>query len=186
MPPDPNGTAPPAPTRRLRFRAWAEDDIDAVHELYGDPEVMRWVGGGPSRDLDHSRRRLDWLVAHERTHGFGLWAVEEHSSGEVVGDCGVVLVEGSGPEIEIAYKLVRSRWGRGYATEAAAATLSHAFERLALAELVAFAFPENRASRAVLEKIGMRGEPDEERYGHRLARYRLTRDDWLTAHAGAA
>jgi RimJ/RimL family protein N-acetyltransferase len=92
-------------------------------------------------------------------------------------------VEGTGPEIEIAYKLARDSWGRGYATEAAHAVVDHAFDVLGIFQIVAFAFPANTGSRRVLEKVGMVAEPDEERYGHRLARYRLTAASWAERRA---
>ncbi len=65
-------------------------------------------------------------------------------------------------------------------------TLGHAFTSLGLPEVVAFAFPENTASRRVLEKIGMRPEPDEDHYGHRLARYRLRADEWRRSGDGVS
>ena len=84
------------------------------------------------------------------------WAVELRATGEFIGDCGLVYVEGKGPEIEVAYHFAKEWWGRGLATEAARACLDYGFRELGLREIIAICFPEHVASRRVMEKAGMR------------------------------
>jgi RimJ/RimL family protein N-acetyltransferase len=165
----------PIETERLRLRPWEPADLDAFHALYGDPVVMRLVGGGPSRDLDHSRRRLAWMIDHQRQHGYSLWAIAERASGRIVGDCGMVLIEGEGPDVEVAYKLHREAWGRGYATEAAAASVEFAFREAGPTRVLGFTYPENADSQHVLEKIGLRRIEDRQEHGHTLAAFVIER-----------
>jgi RimJ/RimL family protein N-acetyltransferase len=165
----------PIETERLRLRPWASDDLEAFHALYADPVVMRLVGGGPSRDLEHSRSRLAWMIDHQREHGYSLWAIQERASARIVGDCGLVLIEGEGPDVEVAYKLHRAAWGRGFATEAAAASVDFAFREAGLTRVLGFTYPENADSQHVLEKVGLRRIEDRLEHGHTLAAFLIER-----------
>src|SRR5207249_11006997 len=89
-----------------------------------------------------TRGAVERFIRHEREHGFGLWAVELRATGEFIGDCGLVYVEGKGPEVEVAYHLAKEWWGRGLATEAARACLDYGFRELGLREIIAICFPE--------------------------------------------
>jgi RimJ/RimL family protein N-acetyltransferase len=149
-----------AETQRLRLRHFVDSDVDAMARVFGDPEVMRfgrsvqtreWVRGWLARCADSYARR-----------DYGLWAAEERQVGEVIGYCGLTYfpdINGR-PEIEIGYRLARSFWGRGYATEAARAVRDHAFAALGLRRLIALVDPDNIGSIRVAEKLGMRHEAD--------------------------
>src|SRR4029077_5827193 len=91
----------------------------------------------------------------ERDHGHGLWAVERKDTGELIGDCGLMLVEGTGPEIEIAYHYKQMAWNHGYGTEAAIACLAHGFGPVGLEHVIAICFPENVGSWRGLGKAGV-------------------------------
>jgi [ribosomal protein S5]-alanine N-acetyltransferase len=145
-------------TDRLILRPLAPADLGPMHEVYGDREVMRYIGSGGahSETVDDSERRLQRLIDHQEARGFSLWAVTDRESGTLMGDAGLILLGHRGPDIELAYRLAKPYWGKGYATEAAAAWLSHGFDELGLERIVAVAHPENVASQRVLEKIGMR------------------------------
>lgn len=121
--------------------------------VFGDPEVMRFSGGG-ARSPAGTLERVRGLIEHQERHGFSKWGVCERASGSLVGDCGVQLLE-EGPDVELGFHLRRSAWGRGYATEAARACLDAAFTGLGLDEVIAIVAPGNAASVRVLEKIGM-------------------------------
>ena len=140
-------------TARLLIRPLSPRDLEGVHAVFSDAEVMRYVPGGAC-DRDGSKARLQALIEHQRDHGFSKWAVIEMESRRLIGDCGLQYLDG-GPEIELGFHIVRSRWGCGLASEAARACL-----QWALAErpesVVAIADPANEASIRVLEKIGMR------------------------------
>ena len=121
---------------------------------------MRYIGTGESHSesIEDSERRLQQLVEHQERHGFSLWAVTDRSNGTVMGDAGLIHFAQRGPEIELAYRLAKPYWGRGFATEAARAWLDHGFGELGLDRIIAVAHPENAASQRVLEKVGMRFE----------------------------
>lgn len=147
------------------------EDLEPFHAVFGDPEVMARIPSGVSRDLDHSRERLAWLIEHNDKHGFSLWAIEERETQEMIGDCGLVLVEGKGTEVELAYHLARSRWGRGYGGEAAGAVVDYGLNELDLDEIIAVAEPDHFVSRRVMEKVGMHFDGRGIYYGKEMARY---------------
>lgn len=165
----------PDPTRRLSYRPVASDDVEAIHAIWSDPEVVRYLPSEPDASIDETAERVDRHRQRFEQTGFGLCAVVERESGDVVGVCGLFGVEWVGPDVEIAYHFARRVWGRGYATEAAGAWLEQAFGRLRLPRVVALAYPANRASTRVMEKIGMNDPYEVERYGETLVQYSLDR-----------
>ena len=162
-------------TPRLHLRRLRASDLDALCAVFGDPEVMRFVG---SRRLamsrDEVRDMLDIVAAHWRAHGFGPLAVVERAADALVGECGLQLLEG-GPDVELTYTLARDAWGRGYATEAAVAVLDWGFGDLGLERIVGVAYPENAASQRVLEKSGLLRVGVRRCYGAELAEFVLSR-----------
>lgn len=164
-------------TPRLVLRSFTEDDLPALHQVFGDPEVMRWVPSGVSQDLEHSRARLAKIIQHEQDNGFSLWALLEKETGELVGDAGLWLVEGEGPDVELAYHLLPSRWGRGYVSEAAAECVRFGLHDLGLDEVIAISDPGHFVSRRVMEKIGMSFTGLEHRYDRKMAVYSISRLD---------
>lgn len=145
----------PLETERLLIRPIRPDDAADLHAVYSDPAVMRCIPSGTADTLEATHRRIGLLIEHQDVHGFSLWAVVEKASGRVVGDCGLLLVEGRGPEVEVAYRLGRAAWGRGYATEAARASVGFGLDVLGLQRVIAVTVPDHLASRRVMEKIGM-------------------------------
>ena len=166
-------TQVPIDTDRLRLRLLTEADAEALHAIYGDPETMRFIGasGRATADHDGTRRVLDWLLAHERDHGFGLWAVDERNGEPLVGVAGLLLVEGTGPEVEAVYLVRRDRWGRGYAPEALRAVLDHGHRVLGLDRIVALAWPEHERSLRVMRFAGMRDDGEIVAYGRPMRRF---------------
>jgi ribosomal-protein-alanine N-acetyltransferase len=165
-------------TPRLRLRPFTEADAPAHLELYRDPEVTRHLGGGPfvADQVDQrSRRAVDKFVRHWGEKGFGVFAVEDLQTGRFLGQCGLNTIDELG-EIEILYALERAAWGRGLATEAARAALAFGFDEARLPRIVAVTRPEHRASRGVMEKLGMRYERDVEVFGIHAVLYALSRD----------
>jgi ribosomal-protein-alanine N-acetyltransferase len=165
----------PIQTERLRLRALSDDDetVERLHAIYGDAQTMQYIGtsGTPASDVATTRRILGRLVEHGRLHGFTLWAVDERDDEPLVGLCGLMWVEGHGPEVEAAYLFRRDRWGCGYASEALRAVLGVAHRELGLERVVALAYPDNDASRRVMEKAGMRADGHREAYGRTLTRH---------------
>ena len=141
---------------------------------FAEPQVAPWHGG--PRDTD---RVLNMLVAQREQAadtGFCLWWWRERASGELVGYTGLNRdqVENE-PAVEIGWSITPSRWRQGLATEAARAATAWGFEHTGLTEVVAFALPENRPSRRVMEKLGMQFAREFEREGLPHALYRIGR-----------
>ena len=164
----------PITTERLLIRPLAPTDIEAMHAVFSDPEVMRHVPGGAC-DHEHSRARLQSLIDHQNRHGFSKWAVAEKTSGHLVGDCGLQYLDG-GPDIELGFHLARAHWGHGYATEAARACLAWALAERA-ERVVAIVDPANQRSVRVLDKIGMLPAGTESHFGRRWLLYAASPQD---------
>ena len=99
------------------------------------------MGVGPTTTLDESRERLNRMLAFQRDHGFTFWAVTHAETGELLGDCGLIPLEGVGPEVELGYRFGSAHWGKGYATEAARACRDLGFERFRLPRGVSITSP---------------------------------------------
>jgi RimJ/RimL family protein N-acetyltransferase len=170
-------------TERLIMRPPKISDLGPLHEVWGDRDVMRWIGPGDvySRDMEESERRLERILHHQEEHGFSLWVVLDREEGIVVGDCGLVLFAFRGPEIELACRLRKAAWGRGYATEAGRAWLDRAFGELGLPRVVGASHPENDASQHVLEKLGMRREGLSTIGDTEVLFYAIESGEWATA-----
>jgi ribosomal-protein-alanine N-acetyltransferase len=152
----------PIETARLLLRPFTLEDAPELHGIWSDPASERFGGSWPRPEtVDDTRRYLEPIVAEQAARGHAPWAVVERASGRIVGDCGLFLADGVGPEIELAYGLGRAWWGLGYATEAAAACLRVGFGELCLSRIVADADPANAASLRVLEKLGFAVEREE-------------------------
>jgi RimJ/RimL family protein N-acetyltransferase len=142
-------------TERLTFREMTDADLDAMADLLGDPQVMRYYPRSKTRD--EAQRWIDWNQANYRDVGFGLWIIET-SDGRFVGDCGLTMQEVEGEhEVEVGYHVRPEFQNQGLATEAARATKAVAVEH-GLLRLIAIINPENVPSQRVAEKIGLRYE----------------------------
>jgi ribosomal-protein-alanine N-acetyltransferase len=156
-------------TERLVIRDLSVSDVDALARMWCDPEVTRFMGG--PRDAAQVRRILAEDAGSASPPDMDLKPVLEKGSGQVVGHCGLLEKEVDGrAEVELVYVLDRAAWGRGYATEAAAAIQGYAREHLGLNRLIALIDPENRASERVALKVGMRLERETLRPGGKLMR----------------
>ena len=167
-------TPPTLETPRLILRPFVPGDLDHLAEILTDPDVTRYLPGGTPRTYEQSEQILNFIIDHWNQHGFGWWAVTLKATGELIGWCGLKLVETTG-ETEVLYTFVKAQWGQGYATEAARASLRYGFETLKLDRIIAVAVPENRASRHVMEKLGMKYDGIAFYYNSDLASYSITR-----------
>jgi RimJ/RimL family protein N-acetyltransferase len=167
-------------TPHLDLRPFAETDAAAMHRIYSDPVVMRYVATGPAANLGVSQRLLRDYTVHQRTHGFSFWGVVERSSGALIGDAGLYRTPAG--EVELGYTLGAPWWGRGYATEAAEAWLDAAFGRLGIDAVIALAEPANTASLRVLEKVGMQRTGERTAFGrpHLVYRREVAEDARVT------
>jgi RimJ/RimL family protein N-acetyltransferase len=140
-------------TARLRLRPWTTGpaDLARLADLYGRPEVTRWLGGGPSVSPDELVDR--WAQVHARDERFGCWAIER-PDGVVAGTVLLKPLPRGVGEVEVGWHLHPDSWGHGYATEAARAVIDRAFEA-GLPEVYAVVRPGNEASVAVCRRLGM-------------------------------
>ena len=146
-------------TERLVLRRFTEADADNLFELEGDPEVMRFLTGGrpTPREVIRTETLPRFLHYYERLEGFGFWAVIEKVTGEFLGWFEFRPPEGGGPgEVELGYRLRRSAWGKGYATEGSRALIRKGFTELGVRRVVAETMAVNTASRRVMKKAGLR------------------------------
>ncbi|BCJ47144.1 N-acetyltransferase [Actinoplanes ianthinogenes] len=145
-------------TERLILRGWRDDDLDAMAEVNGDPEVMRYIADGSVRDRTTTADNLAKWSRGWRENGFGLFAVEIADTGEMAGFTGLAIPEFLPevlPAVEIGWRLGRRFWGHGYATEAATAALDFAFTECDLDRVVSIRHVDNVRSGRVMEKIGL-------------------------------
>jgi RimJ/RimL family protein N-acetyltransferase len=167
-------------TARLRLRPFTPADEDDLCRLYSDPEVMRYIGVGGVRTREQTAEALAKMVGEWGQHGFGMWALLDRRDGRFLGRCGLRPLAGT-PEVELGYTLFKDVWGRGLATEAARASVAFGFDKLRLPRLVAIAHPPNRASRRVMEKVGMRFERQGPYQDIDCVWYAIGRADYLAA-----
>ena len=164
-------------TERLRLRRMRPEDVPDWYRLVlSDPDVMRYLPSGRPVPFDRTYEVLDRFDEAWAHGGFGPWGVELRSSGALVGHAGLRRVEELPGEVEVLYSLGREHWGKGYATEAARASVRFGFERLGLPRILAFAVPANMPSRRVLEKLGMTLERRARLFGIDVVVYRVERE----------
>ena len=180
-------------TKRLVLRDWQGDaDWAAFFQHTNNPRVMRWLG----QPMDRAgqaivRQRIEGCAA---AHGHCFWLVERkpdggHLSGEVLGFCGLKRADAPGStiagEFEVGWRMREEAWGRGYAREAATATLQAGFDRFGAEVIYAFTVIQNTASWGLMTRLGMSRREDldfpDDRYSAELRDtivYSITRDDW--------
>ena len=150
-------------TERTLGRRLQPEDEPALLRLYSDPEVGKTLGG--TRSPEQVRVRVERFLDHWQQHGFGLWLFHLQESGRFVGYTGLQKVrldlpDGSLEGVELLYASLPEHWGSGLITETSKAVIEHAFEVLALPELLCFTMTTNLASRRVMEKNGFLYELD--------------------------
>ncbi|MGI5150482.1 GNAT family N-acetyltransferase [Plantactinospora sp. CA-294935] len=146
-------------TPRLVLREFTGADVDNLVALDADPEVMYFINGGRPTPREYVEQVVlpRWLRYYRESPGLGFWAVEERASGEFLGWFHLRPGEGHpADEPELGYRLRRSAWGRGYATEGSRALIDKAFAEQGVRRVLAETMVVNTASRRVMEKSGLR------------------------------
>lgn len=164
----------PEPTARLEFRPWYWDDLPDADDLWGDPEVTRWISDHPLDDVEVADR-LAREIDDQVTYGLSYWVIADRGTGRVMGCCGLHQRMEEPAVPELGFHLMRDAWGQGLAREAAASVLRFAWDRLGVPALFAGHHPENAASQALLTKLGFVHTHDElyPATGRRHPSYRL-------------
>lgn len=182
-------------TDRMVLRRLSRDDEQALFELDNDPVVMRYINNGQPVDRAEVIDMLEhWLASYERFDGYGFWAaIGKTDRGPAAGFLGWFHLRpgpAAGPlEPELGYRLHRSAWGLGLATEGSRALIDRGFEQLGVERITAETMVVNIASRRVMEKAGMHlvrtfhadwpvRIPGDE---HGDVEYAITRGQWAAA-----
>lgn len=179
-------------TDRLVLRRFTEADAGNLFDLDSDPEVMRYLTGGKTTPLPVVRDELlpRLLAEYERFPRLGQWAAIGRSGGDFQGWFALRPLDGGdGAEVELGYRLRRSAWGRGLATEGCRALIDKAFGELGVRRVWAETMAVNTASRRVMEKAGLRYvrtfhvafDDPIEGTEHGEVEYELLRSDWTPA-----
>jgi len=164
-------------TARLRLEPFDERHLDGLNAMNSDPAVMRHIG--PVETPEDTRAAIARVQARWAEWGYSWWTVLDRATGEVVGaGCLQHLDRDRSKPHEIGWRLRRSDWGRGYATEAATAIVDFAFDTIGAPVVFAVADPANAASIRVMERLGMTSVGLERHYDKLLAAYRLDPADW--------
>lgn len=143
-------------TERLGIRNWLPSDIEPFSEMGQDVEVMKYFP--ELRSKEDSRNFIARMQNHFEAYGFCYFAMDVLETGEFIGFTGILNQNYESkftPCVDIGWRLKKSAWGNGFATEAAKACLDFAFSKLNLNEIYSFATITNKGSEAVMKKIGM-------------------------------
>lgn len=146
---------PTIETDRLVLRGFEERDFGFIAEIFGDEDTARFIGG--QMPAYQAWRTLAVVLGHWVLRGFGLFCVEEKSSGQTIGFCGPWRPEGW-PDNEIGYGFLKAAQGKGYAIEAATASLKFAYEQLGWTTAISLIDEKNPASQNLAKKLGATNE----------------------------
>jgi RimJ/RimL family protein N-acetyltransferase len=183
-------------TERLVLRAWRDEDRAPFAALNADPAVMEHFPATLSRA--QSDAFVKQIEDRWRSGGPSLWAVEVPGVAPLIGYVGLLAPSFEAeftPCVEVGWRLAAEHWGRGYATEGAAAALTFGFEELDLDEIVSFTVVANTRSRRVMAKLGLHHDPADDfdhpklPAGHPMQRhvlYRITAQEWAAGRGRVA
>lgn len=141
-----------AKSERIFLKIFDEHDAEAAKNFWGDQEVMKFCGGATPHD--QLLRVLQWYRKCHEDNGLSVYAVVESSSGETIGAAGF-NIKGSLEDIELIYHFSQSSWGKGFASEAAIASVEFAKQNRKVKKIHASADPNNASSLKILEKAGL-------------------------------
>lgn len=169
---------PEVHTARLLLRPIDSADLAALHEIWRDPEVARYLWDGEEISRDSAAEALRKLISAFEYRGLPNWSVMHRASERLVGQCGIHLLEDL-EESELVCSLHPDFRGRGLGTEAARATLRYAFSETHLERVVGISDTENAASRRMLEKLGLGYEQTAEYEGRPERWYAISREQFV-------
>jgi RimJ/RimL family protein N-acetyltransferase len=141
-------------TPRLLLRQFTEADVPLILSLNSDPEIVKYVHEPTLKTEEQAHKILLDIILPQYKNNLGRWAIHTKEHMDFIGWCGLKY-RPEIDEIDLGYRLMQKAWGKGYATEAAQASLEHGFTELNLKLITGRAHIENQASIKVLEKIGM-------------------------------
>ena len=161
-------------TPRLLLRAWKQEDADAWFNILQEEGILQYFPNQTPPAREKAEAYITHHLTHWRMRGYGHWAVVNKEDGQVVGWSGLEYLPKLN-ETEVAYLLSRRVWGRGFATEAAQASLQFGFESAGLEKIIGLVHPENLGSVHVLEKCGLTFTDRITLWGMEMSRYGINR-----------
>lgn len=181
-------------TERLILREWTKEDGDRFYAAMNTPAVMRHLGGVQDRETWDAA--LGRIMGFQRDFGHTFWLIERKADAELLGFCGLKRVNAGGTSLvgqfEVGWRLRESAWGKGYAKEAAIASLDLAFGKFGAPHVVALTIGPNRESQGLMMRLGMERRADldfdDPRFGPDMNPtivYRIDAKDWPAARAAA-
>jgi ribosomal-protein-alanine N-acetyltransferase len=166
-------------TGRLILREFIPEDAAGIFELDTDPDVHAYLGNNPLTKIEQAEQVVAFIRKQYEENGIGRWAVIEKESGRFAGWAGLKWVtepvNNRSEYYDLGFRFIKKYWGKGYATEAARASLAYGFDKLNLEEIFAIVDVRNEASIRVLEKAGMIKVEEFELEGDPHFFYRITR-----------
>jgi len=153
-------------------------DVENVFAMRSDKDVMQFIRPIQTKKSE-TESWIKLVSSRWEKEKIGFCAIIEKSTKNFAGWCGLWRLKETG-ETEVGYALLKEFWGKGYAVEASEAFLKYGFEELNIEKIVAVADPENRNSRRVMEKIGMKFDFIDEFYERNLVHYSILREVFLT------
>lgn len=168
-------------TERLVLRPRSMADFAACLVMDRDPEVIRFICGPWDIPAEHERF-LSERIRKSFGGGLGYWSIFANDQpDQFLGWVLLIPYDGTGPEIEIGWRLNRLSWGMGYATEAAKPVVEHAFTTVQAHRIVADIDPGNSASIRVAEKIGLKYAGDGDHDGSPCKSFVMTAEDFAAS-----
>ncbi len=159
-------------TERLYMRKLRNDDVDSYYEIMKKDEVGTWLGISRGKTYDETKLSIDKFSKHWEEKGYGVWAIIDKQSGELLGHCGLNFLKET-KEVEILYAFDPKFWGNGYATECAIKALQYGFEKAKLDRIIGLVKPHNIRSSNVIKKIGLKLVGTKEYFGLKLVCYEI-------------
>ncbi|WIV12687.1 GNAT family N-acetyltransferase [Proteiniborus sp. MB09-C3] len=165
-------------TERLYLRHFdMEKDLKAYADIMGENEVGKWLPKGEGHTIEETERFMNYILKHWEKYNYGIWAVVDKETDCLLGHCGLNFIRDLS-ETEVLYAFGRHARGKGYATEAAKASLKYAFEKLDFDHIIALAKPLNKASINVIEKLGLKFVKDMELFDMEVKYFNITREEY--------
>ncbi len=175
-------SAPRLDTARLTLRGFLRDDWQGLARFYADDTVMRHMLPGrglrPEQAAEKAKSNIHNFNDSWAQRGYGVWALTDRASGRLLGQCGLRFVPEAGM-VELLYLLNKTHWGRGLASEAGQAALTHGFGKAGLARIFAATAPGNAASQRVLIKLGFGAEGERLLWEQKVQWFGLERAAWI-------
>jgi ribosomal-protein-alanine N-acetyltransferase len=165
-------------TSRLQLRPYAMEDLDALHRIFIDPQVRKYL-------CDDKIVPREWVVTEIENntrcfeqHGFGQWSLFLRDTSKLIGFCGFRFFYDNPPELQLIYGLSPQYWGKGLATEAAETMIQYGFTEHKFEQIISATDLDNIASARVMERLGMKFVQCVNKDGLDLLYYAISREEY--------